>query len=769
MGGSDSLLSFTPKFITPKIDNVQQIDLYVIALNLNSSSPRAGDMCDDTQGPASLSLSANSFKFPLQSTGQASDTTRLNITPSDDTTPTDKATPTTSSNNEALTSSEYLKSRDCCDSLSRGVNPTRSPASPGCVRIQFTDLIMDLPNWISSGALQAEFKSLPKVFAFSKDTGKSETVAKKNRSREIVPYDHNRVILTTADLSLLHENERDYINASFLRSLPGKNGFIATQGPMLGSLEDFWGMVWAQNSRVVLMLCRLVENCQNQSYKFWPDVGECLDLDDVNLRSEEEETRSAYVLRKLSLRHIQTEETRAVTLLQFTAWPDTCLPCPAALLCLWRAYRRLQDTTLGPPVIMCSDGSSRCGLFIALDNVVSQWEETAAVDVVSCVVKAREDRMCMLDSLDQYTYLYTILAEVFLCRNLTRRGQGKVTESVENNFIDQDDQRKDNQNISSTDWDAIIQEYKLITLHRSRQKAHDSIFVFPNTGFDSRCTIDGSDRMCSAHRFLYPDVTQDFVITCLPLEQRSVQRPSVGRVYRLRHSISLQENKMMLGITGVLPSHCQSSFLICQSLSMSQGPDLWQLVFDTGCRTVVKLLADTGGTKSEAWPLYTEDFSIELASHLTLKEIVQETKLALRTNMEPWSPLDGEMSPETTIKMFTVPWSRDSNTCHMTPPADVLIFLYEILVRWLEQTKTTIIAMDCGNCTEAAVHFCACFNLLSTLQADREVDVGQVWRAVHCPFSGLISQEDYLHLYRLKDLFNCQRGNDGNQNNDRKY
>ncbi|GFR74537.1 hypothetical protein ElyMa_003895900 [Elysia marginata] len=99
---------------------------------------------------------------------------------------TDMAAPTTPIVNTQITPVDRLTSRGYSE-LSHSETKGMSRASPECACIQPNDLIKDLPNWLSSGTPDAEFKSLPRVFSFSNEAGKCEKVAKKNRSRQIVP------------------------------------------------------------------------------------------------------------------------------------------------------------------------------------------------------------------------------------------------------------------------------------------------------------------------------------------------------------------------------------------------------------------------------------------------------------------------------------------------------------------------------------------------------------------------------------------------------
>ena len=92
----------------------------------------------------------------------------------------------------------------------------------------------------------------------------------KNRFRDILPYDHSRVILN--DLS--NVNRSDYINASTITDHdPRSPVYIVTQGPLLNTCASFWQMVWEQGSVIIVMLTRLMENGISLSARYWPEEG----------------------------------------------------------------------------------------------------------------------------------------------------------------------------------------------------------------------------------------------------------------------------------------------------------------------------------------------------------------------------------------------------------------------------------------------------------------------------------------------------------------
>ena len=106
----------------------------------------------------------------------------------------------------------------------------------------------------------------------------------KNRLVNILPFESSRVCLQP----LRGIEGSDYINASFIdgyryRSVSGqsdwrkcltnvffRNAYIATQGPLNETVEDFWRMLWEHNSTIVVMLTKLREMGREKCAQYWP-------------------------------------------------------------------------------------------------------------------------------------------------------------------------------------------------------------------------------------------------------------------------------------------------------------------------------------------------------------------------------------------------------------------------------------------------------------------------------------------------------------------
>ncbi|KAL8219267.1 UNVERIFIED_CONTAM: hypothetical protein K2H54_017043 [Gekko kuhli] len=78
-------------------------------------------------------------------------------------------------------------------------------------------------------------------------TGEKEENVKKNRYKDILPFDHSRVKLTLKT----PPQDSDYINANFIKGVHGPKAYVATQGPLANTVIDFWRMIWEYNVAVL--------------------------------------------------------------------------------------------------------------------------------------------------------------------------------------------------------------------------------------------------------------------------------------------------------------------------------------------------------------------------------------------------------------------------------------------------------------------------------------------------------------------------------------
>ncbi len=87
------------------------------------------------------------------------------------------------------------------------------------------------------------------------------------------------------------------------------------------------------------------------------------------------------------------------TQFHFTTWPDHGVPDYATpILGFHRRVKSQHKPSRGPLLVHCSAGVGRTGTYIALDNILDQIAAENVVGVSSTIVKARKQRMKMVQT-----------------------------------------------------------------------------------------------------------------------------------------------------------------------------------------------------------------------------------------------------------------------------------------------------------------------------------------------------------------------------------
>ncbi|XP_041353987.1 tyrosine-protein phosphatase 10D-like [Gigantopelta aegis] len=237
----------------------------------------------------------------------------------------------------------------------------------------------------------------------------------KNRYVNILPFDHSRVKL----LPLEEDPDNgvdtsDYINANFIPGYKGPREYIATQGPMTGTIADFWRMIWEQHSTLIVMLSDLQEKGRPKVDQYWPPNP----LEPVNYGEIVVELTSVSQLNKFIIRIFKLtlgKEDRLVRQYFIPGWEDySANLTPEDVISFIQTIRKEihPAADCGPVVVHCSAGVGRSGTFIALD-VFQQWVDdhqlNEELDVFEFVLKMRNNRPHMVQTEKQYIFIHDTL------------------------------------------------------------------------------------------------------------------------------------------------------------------------------------------------------------------------------------------------------------------------------------------------------------------------------------------------------------------------
>nr|XP_034985730.1 receptor-type tyrosine-protein phosphatase N2 [Zootoca vivipara] len=237
-----------------------------------------------------------------------------------------------------------------------------------------------------------------------------EENAQKNRSQDVVAYDHCRICLKAENS---HDNS-DYINASPIMDHDPRNpAYIAAQGALPSTVTDFWQMVWENGCVVIVMLAPLAENGVKQCYHYWPDEGSNLyHIYEVNLVSEHIWCED-FLVRSFYLKNLQTNETRTVTQFHFLTWHDQKVPTSTrSLLDFRRKVNKCYRGRSCPVIVHCSDGAGRSGTYILIDMVLNKMAKGAKeIDIAATLEHLRDQRPGMVQTKEQFEFALTAVAE----------------------------------------------------------------------------------------------------------------------------------------------------------------------------------------------------------------------------------------------------------------------------------------------------------------------------------------------------------------------
>ncbi|XP_035382781.1 tyrosine-protein phosphatase non-receptor type 13 [Electrophorus electricus] len=239
--------------------------------------------------------------------------------------------------------------------------------------------------------------------------GQTQENKKKNRYKNIVPFDTTRVVLG---------KEGGYINANFIK-MPVKDEhflYIACQGPLPTTLADFWQMVWEQKSNVVAMMTQEVEGGKVKCQRYWPATPRVAEMVDDRLQVMliKDQQLDHFVIRLIEVKDVQTNEIQRVTHLNYTGWPDHGTPTQPEQLLTFISYMRHIHQS-GPIITHCSAGIGRSGTLICIDVVLGLISKDADFDISDVVRTMRLQRQGMVQTEEQYIFCYQVILYVLRC------------------------------------------------------------------------------------------------------------------------------------------------------------------------------------------------------------------------------------------------------------------------------------------------------------------------------------------------------------------
>lgn len=540
-----------------------------------------------------------------------------------------------------------------------------------------------------------EFEELPMgLLALCEVARRPENKA-KNRYGNIVAYDHSRVVLEP----LTNETNSDYVNASFMDGYNRPKAFIASQGPNKLMIRDFWRMVWQQRVSKIVMLTNLVEACKKKCEQYWPDEG-TMKYGDVNVRIVDTAKYTDFIIRTFEIS--KDDNSRIVKQFHFCTWSDHGAPTyPTTLLAFRRKVQSFNPESAGPILCHCSAGIGRTGTYIGLHYLLDQALTEGQVDVLQAAHIMRGNRVNMIQTCEQYIFVYDALLEAIIAKDTT------ISKSSFRATFEEMSQNEDGS-------ETLL------------EKQYDTVQLLSPTIDRSECTAALSEENMGKNRFknvLPANRCRPFLYT--PIDGCN---DYINAVF-------------LSGYTQ------KDRFLVTQMPLPNTVADFWRMLYDYNSDAIVMLNEFDRNDKSCAlyWPEeygYTEEhgpLSVELLS-------------------------SSDVDPDVTIRIFKLShlgrgeeravkqFMFKSWPDYQVLPNSVtsLLRLHRMVTDWYKQNGKGPVTIHCMNGASKSGILAAVCLILERLELDLEVDVYQAVKQIRINRPQFIeSFEQYQSLYQM--------------------
>ncbi|XP_074867595.1 receptor-type tyrosine-protein phosphatase T [Carettochelys insculpta] len=232
----------------------------------------------------------------------------------------------------------------------------------------------------------------------------------KNRCMDVLPLDRCLPFLISVD-----GESSNYINAALMDSHKQPAAFIVTQHPLPNTVPDFWRLVFDYNCSSIVMLNEM--DAAQLCLQYWPEKTSCcygpIQVEFVSADIDEDIINRIFRICNMAR---PQDGYRIVQHLQYIGWPayrDT----PPSKRSLLKVVRRLEkwqeqyDGRDGRTVVHCLNGGGRSGTFCAICSVCEMIQQQNIIDVFHIVKTLRNNKSNMVESLEQYKFVYEVALE----------------------------------------------------------------------------------------------------------------------------------------------------------------------------------------------------------------------------------------------------------------------------------------------------------------------------------------------------------------------
>ncbi|CAG5120854.1 unnamed protein product, partial [Candidula unifasciata] len=544
--------------------------------------------------------------------------------------------------------------------------------------------------------LKKEFKLLPAGITSTCEAARKNENKLKNRYGNIIAYDHTRVVLDVDG----YDPHDDYINADYIDGYNKHRAYIAAQGPSKPTINDIWRMAWKENSKTVIMLTNPTESGKKKCEQYWPDEG-CEQYGSISVQLLDVDILPDFTVRTFLIS--KSGQSKYLKQFHYTTWPDHGVPRFGHSLLLFRQKIRAYDSLdNGAVIIHCSAGVGRTGTYIAVDTQLEKAKSEGVIDVYNFVQLMRTQRVNMVQTLEQYIFVYDCLLEALICGDTTVSNHAFPEVFTDLCLFDAD--------ISKTKLEEQFEILKLLSTTIERDESTTALR--PENIFKNRCKNIVPANRCRPYLITAYEGCNDYI------------------------------NAVFLN------SYCKKDHLLVTQMPLPNTViDFWRLVYDhkSYCIVMLNEVEKNDETCQQYWTENPEGviygpFKIETTSVIKSDPIVTVRDFILTCTEMP------NVSARHVRQFHFHRWQEGS----ATPSSHRALLQLVHLTNLWQQPHHGPITVHCMNGASRSGLFCAALTILERMKKDKEVDVFQAVKQLRLNRTQLIdNMEQYQFCHEL--------------------